>query len=114
MRPVSCTVDIYRLTEYVWHMIRSWRNAATRKVWEGQRPHRFAGVDLAQAVLMLDVLDSAASLQAIQPLRSVGLQKLKGDRKGQWPITVNARWRICFTFADGDAFDVELVDYHKG
>ncbi|HZT18468.1 MAG TPA: type II toxin-antitoxin system RelE/ParE family toxin [Dongiaceae bacterium] len=95
-------------------MIRSWRNAATRKVWEGERPNRFAGVDLERAVLLLDILDSAASLQAIMPLRSIGLHKLKADRKGQWAMTVNGRWRICFTFADGHAFDVELVDYHRG
>jgi proteic killer suppression protein len=95
-------------------MIRSWRNSATRKIWEGQRPHRFAGVDFDRAMLMLDVLNSAPSLQAIQPLRSVGLHKLKGDRKGQWAVSVGDRWRICFTFADGDVFDVELVDYHKG
>ncbi len=95
-------------------MIRSWRNAATRKVWEGERPNRFAGVDLERAVLLLDILDSAASLQAIMPLRSIGLHKLKADRKGQWAMTVNGRWRICFTFADSHAFDVELVDYHRG
>ena len=48
------------------------------------------------------------------PLKSVGLHKLNGDRKGQWAMTVNARWRICFIFRKGDAHDVEIVDYHKG
>ena len=48
------------------------------------------------------------------PLRSVGLHKLKGDRKGRWAMTVNARWRICFKFDKGDAYEVEVVDYHKG
>ena len=47
-------------------------------------------------------------------LKSVGLHKLKGDRKGQWAMTVNERWRICFEFKAGDAFNVEIVDYHKG
>jgi len=47
-------------------------------------------------------------------LKSVGLHKLKGDRKGQWAMTANARWRICFEFKKGDAYDVESVDYHKG
>jgi proteic killer suppression protein len=42
------------------------------------------------------------------------LHKLKGDRKGQWAMTVNARWRICFEFSKGDAFNVEIADYHKG
>jgi len=45
-------------------------------------------------------------------LKSVGLHKLTGDRRGQWAMTVNGPWRICFRFEDGDAFDVEIVDYH--
>jgi toxin HigB-1 len=49
-----------------------------------------------------------------EPLKSVGLHKLKGDRKNQWAMTVNARWRICFEFGRGDAYDIEIVDYHRG
>lgn len=64
--------------------------------------------------MLLDVLDAASSLQAMSPLKSTGLHKLKGDRQKQWAMTVNGRWRICFIFMDGDAWDVELVDYHKG
>jgi proteic killer suppression protein len=44
----------------------------------------------------------------------VGLHKLAGDREGQWAMTVNERWRICFECREGDAYDVEIVDYHKG
>jgi len=40
------------------------------------------------------------------------LEALQGDRKGQWSIRVNDQWRVCFTFKDGDVFDVEIVDYH--
>jgi proteic killer suppression protein len=47
-------------------------------------------------------------------LKSVGLHKLRGDRAGQWAMTVNDRWRICFRFEAGDAHGVEIVDYHKG
>jgi proteic killer suppression protein len=54
------------------------------------------------------------SLRDLSPLKSVGLHKLKGDRAGQWAMTVNDRWRICFRFKDGDAYDVEIVDYHRG
>ncbi len=42
------------------------------------------------------------------------MHKLRGDRAGQWAMTVNDRWRICFRFQDGDAHDVEIADYHKG
>ncbi|MBF0306010.1 MAG: type II toxin-antitoxin system RelE/ParE family toxin [Alphaproteobacteria bacterium] len=58
------------------------------------------------------MLDAAISLQAISPLRSMGLHPLKGDRQGQWAITINGPWRICFRFENGSAHDVEIVDYH--
>ncbi len=95
-------------------MIRSWRNAATRKVWEGEQPNRLRGLDFDHAVDLLLALNIAKSLNDLSPLRSVGLHKLKGDRKNQWAMTVNQRWRICFEFSKGDAFNVEIVDYHKG
>jgi proteic killer suppression protein len=95
-------------------MIRSWRNAATRKVWDGEQPNQFRGLDFDKAVDLLLALNAAASLQDLSPLKSVGLHKLKGDRKGQWAMTVNARWRIGFEFRKGDAYEVEIVDYHKG
>ena len=44
---------------------------------------------------------------------SVGLHKLKGARRRLWAMTVNGPWRICFEFRDGDAYDVEIVDYHR-
>jgi toxin HigB-1 len=95
-------------------MIRSWRNAASRKIWEGERPGQFRGLDFEAAIDLLSALNVAKTLQDLSPLKSVGLHKLKGDRKGQWAMTVNARWRICFEFRKSDAFEVEIVDYHKG
>jgi proteic killer suppression protein len=59
-------------------------------------------------------LNVAKSLGDLSPLKSVGLHKLKGDRRGQWAMTVNDRWRICFEFRKGDAHEVEIVDYHRG
>jgi proteic killer suppression protein len=95
-------------------MIRSWRNSVTRKVWEGERPNQFRGLDLEAAIDLLLVLNVAKALSDLSPLKSVGLHKLKAERKNQWALTVNARWRICFEFRKGDAYDVEIVDYHKG
>jgi proteic killer suppression protein len=63
---------------------------------------------------LLLALNAAKSLNDLSPLRSVGLHKLKGDRKGQWAMTVNERWRICFEFRKGDAYEVEIVDYQRG
>lgn len=95
-------------------MIRSWRNAATRRIWEGERPNQFRGLDFEAAIDLLLTLNVASSLQDLSPLRSVGLHKLKGARKNQWAMTVNGRWRICFEFRRGDAYEVEVVDYHRG
>ena len=95
-------------------MIRSWRNSAVRKVWDGERPNQFRGLDFELACEPLLALNVAKALSDLSPLKSVGLHKLKGDRKGQWAMTVNDRWRICFEFRKGDAHDVEIVDYHRG
>ncbi|HEX4160401.1 MAG TPA: type II toxin-antitoxin system RelE/ParE family toxin [Rhizomicrobium sp.] len=83
-------------------------------MWEGERPNRFRGLDFDLAVDLLLALNVAKSLQDLSPLKSVGLHKLKGDRARQWAMTVNARWRISFVFTDGDAHNVEIVDYHRG
>ncbi len=54
------------------------------------------------------------ALTDLSPLRSVGLHKLKGERRNQWAMSVNARWRICFEFRKGAAYEVGITDYHKG
>lgn len=95
-------------------MIRSWRNSASRKVWEGARPNQFRGLDHEAAIDLLLALNVAKALSDLSPLRSVGLHKLRGERKDQWAMTINDRWRICFVFRKGDAYDVEIVDYHRG
>ena len=58
----------------------------------------FAGSIFEAAVDLLLALNAAKSLGDLSPLKSVGLHKLKGDRRGQWAMTVNERWRICFEF----------------
>ncbi len=66
------------------------------------------------AIDLLLALNAAGTLQDLSPLKSIGLHKLKGERKRQWAMTVNGPWRICFEFRKGDAFNVEIVDHHKG
>jgi proteic killer suppression protein len=92
-------------------MIKSFATSSTRRFYEIGKSS-FRGMDATAAHELLATLDEAMSLSELSPLKSVGLHKLKGDRKGQWSMTVNGPWRICFRFADGDAFDVEIVDYH--
>jgi proteic killer suppression protein len=92
-------------------MIRSWANSATRRFAETGKC-KFSGLNQVRADKLLAVLDNTRSLAELSPLKSVGLHALKGSRKGQWAITVNGPWRICFRFEDGDAHEVEIVDYH--
>lgn len=92
-------------------MIKSWGDSATRHFAESGKS-KFSGLDEDAARDLLAVLDAATSLQDISPLKSIGLHKLNGDRKGQRAVTVNGPWRICFRFADGDAWQVQIVDYH--
>ena len=92
-------------------MIRSWANRATLQFAESGKK-KFSGMEVEVAEELLAALHAATSLDDLSPLKSVGLHKLAGSRKGSWAMTVNGRWRICFRFADGGAWDVEIVDYH--
>jgi proteic killer suppression protein len=92
-------------------MIRSWSNSATRRFAESGKS-KFAGMNVEAAEELLAALEAATSLSDLSPLKSIGLHKLSGDRKDQWSMTVNGPWRVCFRFEDGDAWDVEIVDYH--
>jgi proteic killer suppression protein len=92
-------------------VIRSWEDSATRRFAEGKKA-RFCGIDEEAAVQLLAALEAATSLKDLSPLKSVNLHKLAGDRRGFWAMTINGPWRLRFRFRDGDAFEVQIVDYH--
>jgi proteic killer suppression protein len=92
-------------------MIRSIKGSATRQFVE-QGKSRFSGMDIALAHRRLRQIDTASNLQALAGLNSVGLHKLKGDRRDFWSVDVNGPWRIVFRFKDGDAHDVHILDQH--
>jgi proteic killer suppression protein len=92
-------------------MIRSIKGAATRQFVEARKV-KFSGLDADLARRRLSTLNAARKLDDLSRLRSVGLHKLSGDRAGFWAISVNGPWRIVFRFDAGDAFEVEIVDYH--
>jgi len=88
------------------------RNSASRKLWEGDRPNQFRGLDFGAAIDLPLALNVAKSLGDLSPLKSVGLHKLKGDRKGRWAVSVSGNWRVVFAFEGTNATDVDLIDYH--
>ena len=94
-----------------YRMIRSFRNRTTERFAGGGRS-RFSGLDEQKARLRLDQLNAAVTLQSMGALKSIGLHMLKGSRAGCWAVTINGPWRLVFRFVDGDAHDVEIVDYH--
>ena len=92
-------------------MIRSFADRDTERLFRRERVSRFRSFDRI-ALRKLRMLDAAAGLTDLRSPPGNRLEKLKGDRDGQWSIRINDQWRICFAWKDGDAFDVEVVDYH--
>lgn len=93
-------------------MIRSFHDRDTERVFRRQRVGKFA-LPLQRASLRkLLLLDAAESPQDLRVPPGNHLEKLAGDREGQYSIRINDQWRICFRWGDGDAYDVEIVDYH--
>lgn len=92
-------------------MIVSWKDASTRRFAETGRS-RWTGLDISRARMRLQALNAATVLDDLGRLDSVGLHRLSGDRAGYWAITINGPYRLVFRFVDGEAHDVEIVDYH--
>jgi toxin HigB-1 len=93
-------------------MIRSFRNRLTEALFRGEFVRAFDARIQQRARERLKYLDSAADLRDLMVPPSNQLESLTGDRKGQYSIRINRQWRVCFKWKDGDAFDVEIVDYH--
>ena len=94
-------------------MIWGFRNEETRKFWETGKSRRIPPASLRRATLRkLFTLDSAARLEDLRVPPGNRLEALKGDRAGQHSIRINDQFRICFVWRDGNAYDVEVVDYH--
>ena len=92
-------------------MIKSFRSKETELLHARQRVRKFQGFERV-AQRRLRQLDVAAALGDLASPPGNRLEALRGDRKGQYSIRVNNQWRICFFWRDGDAYDVEIVDYH--
>jgi proteic killer suppression protein len=93
-------------------MIKSFADAETEKIFQRRRSRKLPN-DIHQAALRkLRMLNNAISLNDLRIPPANRLEKLAGDREGQFSIRINERWRICFEWIENDAFSVEFVDYH--
>ncbi|MHB0979191.1 MAG: type II toxin-antitoxin system RelE/ParE family toxin [Thermoleophilia bacterium] len=93
-------------------MIRSFRDLDTERVFDRRGSTRFPPDICRTALKKLLMLDAAESLPDLRVPPGNRLERLSGDRKEQHSIRINDQWRICFRWKDGDALDVEIVDYH--
>jgi len=93
-------------------MIASFADNLTESLFHRQRVKRF-GSDIQRAAQRkLDMLDAAVQLFDLRMPPGNRLEMLKGDRSGRYSIRINDQWRICFIWREGNAHDVEIVDYH--
>lgn len=95
-------------------MIRSFAKTPTKteRIWLGMRSGRVPPDVQSRALDKLKVLNRVKSLDELRIPPSNHLEALKKDRVGQHSIRINGQWRICFRFKDGNAYDVEIADYH--
>ncbi|HKH98986.1 MAG TPA: type II toxin-antitoxin system RelE/ParE family toxin [Candidatus Sulfotelmatobacter sp.] len=92
-------------------MIRSFRCAETERLHRRQPSRRFRAIEQG-ARRKLRQLDSATELRDLAAPPGNRLEPLRGNRKGQHAIRINDQWRLCFVWRDGNAYEVEIVDYH--
>ena len=93
-------------------MIRSFRDRDTELVFNRLPARRLPSDILRVARRKLLILNAAEKLADLRIPPGNRLEKLSGDRKGQYSVRINQRWRICFRWRESDAYDVEIVDYH--
>jgi toxin HigB-1 len=93
-------------------VLRSFHDKETEAVWLRQRSRRLDGPVQRVAWRKLAMLDAAEALADLMVPPGNHLEKLAGDRSGQYSIRINQQWRICFCWSDAGPEDVEIVDYH--
>jgi toxin HigB-1 len=93
-------------------MIKTFQNKQTEKVFLREAAPRFSQDLYRMALRKLLLLDAAEKLEDLRIPPGNQLERLSGDRKGQHSIRINDQWRVCFRWEEGDAYEVEIVDYH--
>jgi toxin HigB-1 len=92
-------------------VIKSFRSKESESLLRREPVRKFRNIERV-ALRKLTMLDAASELRDLAAVPGNRLEKLKGNREGQHSIRINDQWRICFVWRGGDAFEVEIVDYH--
>ena len=92
-------------------MIKSFGSAETERLFRRERVKRFEAIE-RQTQRKLAMIDAAQELGDLSSVAGNRLEKLLGDRKGQYSIRITDRWRVCFVWKEGNAYGVEIVNYH--
>lgn len=93
-------------------MIRSFADDETERFYTTGKSRRLPTEIRTRAAMRLTQLNAATRVEDLRLPPSNRLEALRHDRVGQWSIRINDQWRVCFRFANGDAYDVEIIDYH--
>jgi toxin HigB-1 len=93
-------------------MIKTFADKETQRLYVTGKSKRMPQDLTKRAIRRLEYIDNAKDINDLHVPPSNRLHALKGDREGQFSISINDQWRICFRFSKGDAYDVEITDYH--
>lgn len=115
--PHPSRVGTFDVTSYACHTaltvaIKSWACERSRKIFDGESPDFVPRNLLKRANMKLLMLDAATDLRDLRSPPANRLEKLHGDREGQYSLRINRQYRVCFVWRGGDAYHVEIVDYH--
>ncbi len=106
------TLDVNNALRYAACVIRSFKGRETEKLFRRERSRAVPAALRRVALRKLVQLDAADALDDLKVPPGNRLARLRGDRQGPWSIRGNERWRVCFEWRQGDADEVEIVDYH--
>jgi proteic killer suppression protein len=93
-------------------MIKSFADKETERLWKGRKSKAVPGDVRERAVAKLTSINIATNVEELRVPPGNRLHKLSGEREDQWSISINQQYRVCFVFESGDAYEVEVVDYH--
>ncbi len=106
-------MTLYDAPRYNDKVIKSFRDNDTERIWLGEFSKRLPRDIQTVARRKLRMLNNARDLTDLRVPPANRLERLKGKGSGQYSIRINEQWRVCFSWSRGDAYDVEIVDYHR-